>query len=625
MNISTRKGVTVALAAALAAAGIVLPATSAQAAPYTLPAPSLQIGYTDSATPGQAYDWAEQVNLPLGSHVDDAGVVHTSRVYATYDLTPLAGKKIVGADLRIREAEVADCTKRAIEVWEVSQIHRTPSWDKAPKANAKLDEITTATTYCFAYIAFDVNAAVAEAIGKGKEKISFEIRVPAGLEADPSYARTLNWYNSVSLGVRYNSVPTIDDYHMYQEGRRCDGTPAVISGGLWLQGLAADADENDQQYLTIETAVWPQADPAARRVYTATSSWRGRVATVTVPGADLIDGQAYSWQYRASDGLDTTAWSRSCDFLVDDTRPGPPTVSSTNYPRGDQAPLGEPGIFTFSGNGDPDTVGFEWTFMGFGVNVCAWNAGDVGQVVCNDVFSLPHTARADVPGGTATVAISPERSGPARLLVRALDAAGNPSAETVYNFWAPEQGDPVATVVGSAVWNHPVTVRLSAGPGITGTTRFEYRLDGGQTQVLPAGEDGTATFTFLASNEYGHQVSFRSFSANGWVSPETTWYVDFYPWPTITSDVYSESGDPTGGVGVPGTFTFGPPAGWTEVTGYRYSINGGEQIYVVAEADGTASVVWAPTYSDWNYVDVYAVAPDGSTGDYSGSFWFNVA
>ena len=48
-----------------------------------------------------------------------------------------------------------------------------------------------------------------------------------------------------------------------------------------------------------------------------------------------------------------------------------------------------------------------------------------------------------------------------------------------------------------------------------------YRIDGsGPLDVVTAGADGTATITFVVTNEFGHSVHVRSRSANGFVSTE---------------------------------------------------------------------------------------------------------
>lgn len=537
MSVSTRtRALVVTMAATLGATGlaVVIPGGAAVAAPHWQSAQSVQIGYTDSATPYTGYDRANNVNMPLGARLDEAGRLHKSRVYATFDLTPYLSKRIISATVTIQEVEAADCTKRSIEIWQTRTVQQTPSWARAPKGLVKLDEIHT-PEYCPTTITFDVAAAVKYAVAMGKDRVTFELRVAKRHEADPAYGRKLNWYTSVGLSAQYNGPPALDDQHMYNGGFVCDtSAPARPLG--WtagsLQALASDPDQADANRLTVEFAVWPENDPSARKVYTSTYSFPGRVSRATVPEADYVDGRAYAWQYRAGDGADWTGWSKTCHLVIDRTPPAAPEVTSSNYPRsetGQATPLGEPGVFAFSGGGDPDVVGFEYGWEMIGVPTCGAGSGDVGQDECPDPFAAEGAVRADVPGGTATISISPDRITTNTLKVRSIDAAGNRSPETEYEIFAPWGGQPVVTEVGDADWNQPVTVRFSPSEGITGTTGFTFRLDFGPAQTIAAAADGTATFTFLASNEYGHQISVRSRSANGWVSPESEWHLHFYP------------------------------------------------------------------------------------------------
>src|SRR3712207_2766011 len=79
-----RRGLMSALALTLGVTGlaIITTDTAAIAAPHNVSPPSTHIGWTDSATPGKAYNATEDVNLPVGTWLDDDGVSHTSRVYA---------------------------------------------------------------------------------------------------------------------------------------------------------------------------------------------------------------------------------------------------------------------------------------------------------------------------------------------------------------------------------------------------------------------------------------------------------------------------------------------------------------------------------------------------------------
>ncbi|MGH3861878.1 hypothetical protein [Actinokineospora sp.] len=143
--------------------------------------------------------------------------------------------------------------------------------------------------------------------------------------------------------------------------------------------------------------------------------------------------------------------------------------------------------------------------------------------MCADPFDSPNTVRADAPGGSATVSLTPPRDwGHARLLVRSMDAAGNHSTPVYYEIVI-SSGEPLITLVGEQPkWGEQVTLRFAAARGVSDTVDFEYRVDDGDPRVVAAGPDGTATITFTVDNVYGHPVTVRSRSASGWVSPRGT-------------------------------------------------------------------------------------------------------
>ena len=88
----------------------------------------MQVGYTDSAQPDTAYDTTPFTDMPLGTHVDAAGTAHTSRLYATFDLSQFTGTHAMGGTVFVHETGAADCTKRAIELWRTRPIRKTPTW-----------------------------------------------------------------------------------------------------------------------------------------------------------------------------------------------------------------------------------------------------------------------------------------------------------------------------------------------------------------------------------------------------------------------------------------------------------------------------------------------------------------
>ncbi|MGC4762805.1 hypothetical protein ACLQ20_08120 [Micromonospora sp. DT46] len=630
-----RRGLIGALALTLGVSGIALVATGspAVAAPHYESAPSIQIGWTDSATPRKAYGWNDETHMPLGTSVDDAGVSHTSRVYATFDLSAYEGRKIYGGTVFIEEYSAADCGKRAIEIWRTKPVSTTPTWNSAPEPLTKLDEVLTPEWCPKATLSFDVGAAVQDAVARKQRRITFEIRVPEANESDPAYGRRLNWYRSVGLTTQYNSVPKGDNAHLYNGGFPCTQFrpyPRLAGFANVLQALGTDADPDDEYRLTSEFAIWPTGDAAARQVFTSQHAISGRVHTANLPAGTLVDGKSYAWQARVGDGADFSAWSKKCFFTYDDTSPTAPTVASANYPAtdtGQQAPAGVPGVFTFSGGGSKDVAGFQYSWNGLGVNTCA-ATGDLGQLVCRDPFSLPNTVRADVPGGSATVTLNPTGAGPQQLTVRSLDLAGNISAETVYKTMIPWSAPDVRVENGDPQWGQEVVLKFAPAAGVTGVREYEIVLDNGDRETRQAAEDGTAHFSFIAGNPHGHSVRVRSNSDNGFVSTEASWSTYFYPGPGVKSDVYVQppDGSPVGGVGVAGTFTFSPPPGWTDTVAYRYSFVDGEELTeIAADANGRATVTWTPTTSGWVLLTVYAVKPDGTLSEYGNWYSFEVA
>ncbi|GIG88220.1 Ig-like domain-containing protein [Plantactinospora endophytica] len=518
---------TLALSLVTSTLGMVATAGAARAAPFNESPPPVQIGYTDSANPGQAYD-AGAEDLPLGSWPDEDGIRHTSRVYATFDLSAFEGRKVYAGSLFIQEDSAADCTKRAIEVWRTRPIGATPSWRRSPAPLVRADEIHTADFCPGATINFDVGAVLLDALQQRQRRISFEIRVPEQYENDPSYARRLSAYYSVQLSVRYNSVPTVDSSRLYNGGFPCSTLkpyPRIGAFADVLQARGSDADGQDEHNVRTTVAIWPVGRPEARAEFTGEHGSSGRANGVNLPEGVLVDGTSYVWQARAGDGADLSGWSKKCYFTYDRSSPAePPTVSSSNYPPdedGQQTPPGEPGIFTFSGNGDRDVAGFQYGWTEFSVPGCE-SGGDVGQLVCQPVFSRPGTVRANAPGGSATVTLNPPGSSVQRLFVRSLDAAGNASPTAVYQVSVPSSAPGVTRLGAEPELGQEVVLKASPARGVQ-VDRYEYVLDRDEPRTVPAEEDGTAHISFRATSPECHHIRVRSHSANGFVSAWASW------------------------------------------------------------------------------------------------------
>src|SRR5690349_10948696 len=89
------------LTVSVTVAAVIGTGSAAFAAPYYDRPPSVQIGWTDAATPGTPYNYdaRDRTDLPIGTWKDGQGGTHTTRVYATFDLSAYEGKKVYGGSV----------------------------------------------------------------------------------------------------------------------------------------------------------------------------------------------------------------------------------------------------------------------------------------------------------------------------------------------------------------------------------------------------------------------------------------------------------------------------------------------------------------------------------------------
>ncbi|WP_159945408.1 MULTISPECIES: LamG domain-containing protein [unclassified Nocardiopsis] len=236
-----------------------------------------------------------------------------------------------------------------------------------------------------------------------------------------------------------------------------------------------------------------------------TYSWQYPDRTVhplSVTAKDLPEEVLIAYRARAHDGQDWGEWSERCWIEVSTSRPeSPPQITSEDYPDDGRSHGGpyQPGEFTFSSNGVEDAVAYYYD--GASGGSC--------------------TTRVDTeePGGSVTVTITPERSGPRAIYARTVDAHGNSSrCEVVYRFMVAPLADPVAYFPldeGEGTDAHDLLEagRTASGTGDVGWTRgrvgaresASYRLEGtaldtsgGHLRTDASVVDTSAAFTVSA-------------------------------------------------------------------------------------------------------------------------------
>ncbi|QMU72942.1 hypothetical protein [Streptacidiphilus sp. P02-A3a] len=413
-------------------------------------------------------------------------------------------------------------------------------------------------------------------------------------------------------------VPTTPTelFNAYQACSTNSTAPVYVAGlGLVLEGIASDTDSTVAT-VTEQFQSWPLSDPTQIASNAVDYAAPGNEASVSVADSSLTDGQTYAWQARTVDANgDASAWSAPCYIAIDDTRPAAaPTVTSVNYPTGQADQGGAPIQLTLGANGVSDAGGFGYTWdEDFPVPVASVGAHGIPSF--QSPYSDPqYFTRATTLGGSATVSLVPPSdsdNGYMVLDVISLDRAFNESPVATYTIRLTPDAPTITQVTHPSDFGKPTEFKLTPNPQIEAASPVvsysvtDLSSASQTTTTVKADASGNAELKLALVGIYGDILQVRSTSADGWVSQQSSWNngnVDTTP--TVSSAVYVENGT-SGGVGVPGTFTFAPKV--TGVASYTYTFSDGTTGTVKAHgASGDAQISWTPTQSGSYQLTVYA-------------------
>lgn len=424
--------------------------------------------------------------------------------------------------------------------------------------------------------------------------------------------------------------PVIKDASMYNGGYACSTRTAhPLHIGAFASELdvrAADADPAVEAF-TFRFQIWPAADPSAVTSVVDRETFARREGHGIVPDDKLADATKYVWRVRVSDSNGKSAWSRSCVFRTDFTRPDSPDLTSPNFPSNQWGPAGVKAKFVVAPH-DPDVVGFAYTWRSeLAIPGCT-SAGASQPLRCPDVFDLPDVVPASAAGPQTTFRLSPPGSGPNTLTVAAFDRVGDYSNPVHYDLLAPPSA-PTIAIRGGAVCGSTGTFVFTPNDSVSGVVAYRYWLygDDGPGTKVSARSDGTARISVPAGDLAQMRLEVESISSNGFTSTPNVDFVRVNQTPGVSSDVYVASGAPVGGVGKPGTFTFSPPADFP-VAAYRYHFGPDSNQTVAADpSDSTAEVQWTPMQSGVQTLTVRAVESefDGGAPSCPTTYTFDVA
>jgi hypothetical protein len=566
----------ITLTAGMIAAGLAAPALASTTTAVT----NAHWAHTDSAAPSTAFADTDG-DLPIGAQVGADGVVHVSKAYVTIDLSEFVGHTVQNAYLDTVEQTVADCTKpRDTQVW-LTDSAGGPTWAQPPAELSELPGPPRTQDSCPSpRVEWDATKAVQDALAGGGTSATFALRLPDSEQSDSAFARTIN--HSVKLVVQYNHAPGKPTSPVIDQ-QSCGAQPVLVNAGDTASKLSVVPSDADNDSMTTEFDWWP-VDHPDQRTSLQTSGSSGAVEAVTLLHSALSDGVTYAWQARSSDGQETGPWSDACEFTTDFIAPAKPTVSSPDYPsNGGGGGVGIPGRFTFSANGDTDVVGFRY----------------------GSDFPITYVT-ADRAGGSATIWITPTTFGPEKLVVKSVDAAGNSSAITTYQYFVNNNRPQVSCTPSSGYIG--VARQCTFSPNVNRYVGYTYQVGKGAPVSVDADADGNATVTVTPMSTADQAIVVRGRMYNGNLSDSTYtgFQLDFG-----TPKVDQSATEVTQGSSVQFTLHSVLPGS----TSFVYTWGGGQPVTIPVGADGTATLTLTADEPGFEELDVYTTTPAGAKSD----------
>jgi Concanavalin A-like lectin/glucanases superfamily len=326
--------------------------------------------------------WSSE--LKVGYQDDPCCTPSRARSFIRWDSSVLVGKHVLGATMYLYETWAWSCVQATWQVWITGAVSTATRWSAQPYWYTTSDgypvvasSMTKGYDPCSAdgWVTADVLPTFQFAANNGISTLT------TGLRQDPAEEYNhLTWKRFRSsetaeppqVSVTYNTMPNAPDT-LKIDGKTCAtgaGRPAVgtSTGQPAMQARLTDPDGTERSLAaSFYLSELGQALPGTATA-TSSSVTSGNSATASVPtSVALLEGHVYHWAARASDGLDTSALSAECEFIVDNGGPTTaPIVSSTDYPSDGNyhGGLGVTGRFTFAANGAPDVAKYRYWWEG---------------------------------------------------------------------------------------------------------------------------------------------------------------------------------------------------------------------------------------------------------------------
>ncbi|WP_037607338.1 RHS repeat-associated core domain-containing protein [Streptacidiphilus rugosus] len=384
------------------------------------------------------YDAAPGTGLAVGyqGFSSPTGIERT--YYQVAIPSSIWGSTVISASLNATETYSASCatTSYSIQGWSTNGISSSTNWNNAP---AKVTQQGSANfgPACSGNVGGSFNwlNQVTSAAAGHWTNVTF-VLLNSSETNDVQFKR---FADNPSLSITYNNPPATPANLSVSPSNVVGSTTYTSTGTPTLSASATDANSDTVQYgYQILSGSTVKASGTTAFVNSGSAAtWK--------PTTALADG-AYTWQVRAYDGHDYSAWTAAKAFTIDTSTPTAPTVSCTNYPSGQWTASTASTTCTLTDTAT-DVYGYEWQLDGGSYDFATGSTGSVTFTPGNGWHSLRVTAHSN---------------------------AGVASAPTYYQFGVGTGGldQPTAQSSSSNTFN----LSASSSYGIGSSTTFQYRL-----------------------------------------------------------------------------------------------------------------------------------------------------
>lgn len=313
------------------------------------------------------------------------------------------GATVLSAQLNFTEEWSPSCDTRAVQLWLTGGISSSTTWNSQPSWISEAGSQTVAHGYDSSCPAAGVGFSVlgdmqSAATGKWTQA-TFGLR--AADESDEYGWK--QFADTATMSITYDHTPSTPAGLSTSPSTSCTAaTPTTVGDGN--VSLYVPASDPDGGTLGVTIDMWDTATGAA---FTGTPTNPQTLYVSSGSTAVFIAHQAaleavaagavteFSWKAQVTDYDKTSAWSATCNFKFDPTRPGAPVVTPPAA-----ASIGQPATFTIvPPTGGTVPASYMYQLNGGAPGTVTASSGDASITVTPGRFTNTLTVTSQSAGG----------------------------------------------------------------------------------------------------------------------------------------------------------------------------------------------------------------------------------